>query len=68
MEGFQRLKAPEHLLAIAGRSREEEEKIVPILIENDVNFKRSNSDIEIMFMNAKESFYRNQEGKIENEK
>lgn len=63
MKNFQMLKAPEHLLAIAGRNKEEEEKIVSILIENNVNFKRSNSDIEIMFMNAKESFYRKQEGK-----
>lgn len=63
MKNFQMLKAPEHLLAIAGRNKEEEGKIVSTLIENNVNFKRSNSDIEIMFMNAKESFYRKQEGK-----
>lgn len=68
MQTFQTLRAPEHLLAIAGRNKKEEEKIVSILIENDINFKRSNSDIEIMFMNAKENFYRQQEDKIENEK
>ena len=62
------LKAPEHLLAIAAGDKEEEEKIVSILIENDVNFKRSNSDIEIMFMNAKERFYKKQGEKSENEK
>ncbi len=58
MNGFKLLKAPEHLLATAAGDKEEEEKIVSILIENDVNFKRSNSDIEIMFMNAKERFYK----------
>ncbi len=63
MDGFKLLKSPEHLLAIAGRDKEEEEKIVSILIENDVNFKRSNSDIEIMFMNAKERFYKKAGGK-----
>lgn len=68
MQTFQTLRAPEHLLAIAVRNKKEEEKIVSILIENDVNFKRSNSDIEIMFMNAKDKFYRQQEDKIENEK
>ena len=57
---FDTLISPDHLLAVAGRSREEERKIVSLLLENDVNFKRSNSDIEIMFMNAKERFYKEQ--------
>lgn len=60
MEGFQTLKSPEHLLAISAKSREEEEKITSILLKNDVNYKRSHSDIEIMFMNAKESYYEKQ--------
>lgn len=63
-EGFVHLAAPNHLIALSGRSREEEEKIISLLIENNVNFKRSNCDIEIMFINAKESFYKNRaEGK-----
>lgn len=63
VEGFRLIKAPEHLLAISAGSREEEEKITSVLLKNDVNFKRSHSDIEIMFMNAKERFYQEQEGK-----
>ena len=59
-EGFVHLAAPNHLIALSGRSREEEEKIISLLIENDVNFKRSNCDIEIMFINAKESYYKKQ--------
>ena len=59
-EGFVHLAAPNHLIALSGRSREEEEKIISLLIENDVNFKRSNCDIEIMFINAKESYYKRQ--------
>lgn len=56
-ERFAALKSPEHLIALSCQSREEEEGIVSILIENNVNFKRSNSDIEIMSINAKEKFY-----------
>lgn len=59
-EGFVHLAAPNHLIALSGRSREEEEKIISLLIENNVNFKRSNCDIEIMFINAKESYYKRQ--------
>ncbi len=29
-------------------------------MEHNVNFKRSNCDIEIMFINAKESYYNRQ--------
>ena len=28
-----------------------------LLLDNNVNFKRSNSDIEIMYINARERFY-----------
>ena len=62
--GFRLIKAPEHLLAISAGSREEEEKITSVLLNNDVNFKRSHSDMEIMFMNAKERFYQEQEGQL----
>lgn len=33
-----------------------------ILVENNVNFKRSSSDIEIMSINAREQFYGEAEG------
>ncbi|GFI18360.1 daunorubicin/doxorubicin resistance ATP-binding protein DrrA [Lachnospiraceae bacterium] len=56
-KGFPVLKSPEHLLALACDSREQERRAMSVLAENNVNFKRSNSDIEIMFMNARERFY-----------
>lgn len=56
-KGFPGLKSPEHLLALACDSREQERRAMSVLAENNVNFKRSNSDIEIMFMNARERFY-----------
>lgn len=52
--GFRKLKAPDHLIALSCREREEEKKLSALLAEQDVNFKRSNSDIEIMSINAKD--------------
>lgn len=52
--GFQHLKAPDHLIALSCREHEEERRMFSLFVEHDVNFKRSNSDIEIMSINAKE--------------
>ena len=57
-ENFSRIKAPENLLAVSCKKKEEEKKLIQLLVEEDVNFKRSNNDIEIMFINAKEHYYK----------
>lgn len=54
---FRTLKSPNHLLAVSCRDREEEKRLLTILVDHRVNFKRSNSDIEIMSINARERFY-----------
>lgn len=56
-KGFQALKSPNHLIALSCRDREEERRLLAILMDNRVNFKRSNADIEIMSINAREQFY-----------
>lgn len=56
-EGFRTLKSPNHLIALACRDKEEERRLLAVLVDNDVNFKRSSSDIEIMSINAIEQFY-----------
>lgn len=58
---YQRLDAPDHLIALSCKNREKEEEIAKLLIQNNVNFKRSNSDIEIMSINAKSAYYKGQE-------
>lgn len=58
---FNALKSPDHLIALSCADADEEERIISILIRNNVNFKRSNSDIEIMSINAKEAFYAGRE-------
>ncbi len=56
-KGFRALKSPNHLIALSCRDKEEEKRLLAILMDNNVNFKRSNSDIEIMSINARERFY-----------
>lgn len=53
---FYQLEAPEHLIAIAAKSESEEEAIVRYLINNHVNFKRSEQDVELFTYNARRVF------------
>lgn len=55
---YKKLGSPDHLIALKCETVDVEEKIARLFIENNVNFKRSNSDIEILFINAKESYYK----------
>ena len=57
--GFRTLQSPNHLIALSCRDKEEEKRLLSLLVDNNVNFKRSNSDIEIMSINAREQFYAN---------
>ncbi|MGV8980852.1 ATP-binding cassette domain-containing protein [Clostridium sp.] len=54
--------SPKHLIAISCLNENKELEIVKVLIAENINFKRSNSDIEIMSINAKASFNRELEG------
>lgn len=49
---YKQIGAPAHLIALTAQSPKDEELITRKLIENDINFKRSNNDIEILFVNA----------------
>lgn len=63
---FALLKSPHHLLAVSLRDENEEKKLAALLIEHKVNFRRSDSDIELMSINAKERFYGREEMRNEN--
>lgn len=63
---FKRLDAPNHLIAISCTDGKQEEKLISLLIEKNVNFKRSNNDIEIMSINAKKRF-QEEKGEMTNE-
>lgn len=55
-ENFKRILSPEHLIAIPCYTKEMELEIAKILINKNVNFKRSDNDIEIMSINAKANY------------
>jgi len=51
-EGLNKIEAPEHLIAFPCIDSDAEISIVTNLSHNDVNYKRSDNDIEILFVNA----------------
>jgi ABC-2 type transport system ATP-binding protein len=62
-----KLKAPNHLIALSCPNNELENEITELLIREDINYKRSNNDIEIMSINAKARFLDNKAGGKKNE-
>lgn len=61
-EDCRKLASPEHQIVLSCASEEEEQKIVQRMIMHNVNFKRSNHDIESIYMNAKQAYEMRQEG------
>ncbi len=53
LSGFEKLASPAHLIALSCESEEKENRIVRLLLEHDINYKRSNNDIEMLYINAK---------------
>lgn len=62
-----KLTAPNHLIALSCQSIELEKEITELLIKENVNYKRSNNDIEIMSINAKDRFLKQKLGGKKNE-
>lgn len=61
-EAYKKLASPSHLIAVSCENEEQEKEITAVFLEENINYKRSNSDIEIMYINAKEAFEK-REGK-----
>lgn len=61
-QGIKTLKSTDHQLALSCKNDKEEEELAKVLIKNNVDFKRSHSDIEMIFINAREQFYKKQGG------
>ena len=61
-EAYKKLASPLHLIAVSCENEEQEKEITAVFLEENINYKRSNSDIEIMYINAKEAFEK-REGK-----
>lgn len=62
---FQILKSPNHLIAISCHNKKEEQDLTELFITHNINFKRSNSDIEIMSINAREQNIKKQSNLFE---
>lgn len=51
-----KLAAPKHELVISCQNKEEEKGLVTKLINQNINFKRSTNDLEILYINAKMAY------------
>lgn len=51
---YTKIAAPNHLIVLACDKQEVETELTTLLIQNNVNYKRSNNDIEMIFINAKD--------------
>lgn len=55
VKDYKKLAAPAHLIALSCNSEAAEKELTHLLLTHNVNYKRSNQDIEILYINAKES-------------
>lgn len=53
---YQKLGSPAHLLALPCNDLETERELTDLFIQNNVNYKRSNQDIEMIYVNAKAAY------------
>lgn len=53
--GSKKLASPEHQIVISCAEAAEEREIISRLVSHDINFKRSNSDIECIYMSARQA-------------
>jgi ABC-2 type transport system ATP-binding protein len=65
-KGLTQIEAPRHLIALSCENMDTEKEITALLIQEDINYKRSNNDIEIMSINAKAKFYKEKSGGVKN--
>jgi len=49
---LKKLVAPAHLIAFAAPTKKDEESLSELFVKENINFKRSNKDLEILFINA----------------
>lgn len=57
VKDYRKLASPAHLTALSVRDKAEELAVTKLLLDNNINYRRSNSDIEIMYSNARQKFY-----------
>jgi len=60
---FEKLASPAHLIALSCETEEKEKELTGLLLEHNMDYTRSSTDIEIMYTNAKEKYIRQMQGK-----
>lgn len=58
VKNYRKLSSPSHLIAISLKDETEELALCQLLLNANINYKRSNNDIEIMYSNAKNAYYK----------
>ncbi len=56
LKKYKQLVSPAHSISVSCETPEIEMEIVRLLIANDINYKRSNEDIELIYVNAKAAY------------
>lgn len=54
---YRKLASPAHLTALSVKDEAEELAVTKLLLHHNINYRRSNNDIEIMYSNARQKFY-----------
>lgn len=57
VKDYKKLASPAHLTALSVRDEAEELAVTKLLLGNNLNYRRSSNDIEIMYSNAKKACY-----------
>lgn len=57
LKDFRQIEAQAQSIAIPCETLSEEEQVVHLLLQENINFRRSDHDIEMIFLNAKKDYY-----------
>lgn len=58
VQDYEKLAAPAHLIALACGTEEHERELTELLLKHNIDYTRSCTDIEMIYTNAKECYYR----------
>lgn len=57
-KGFRKILSPENTIAISSSEEDEEKNIIDKLLRNNIDFKRTSKDIELVSINAIDDYYK----------
>lgn len=58
LKGYEKLASPAHLIALACGTEERERELTELLLQHNIDYTRSSTDIEMIYTNAKERYNR----------